>query len=383
MYLGPDHALEMTPESMRTLLHASLHREGPTAVVPQGGNLPGPVPWPARQAHFMNARLPLPEHLGHHSFSTAELKSAGVDIQRTKAQDLHRFAQGMYRPSTAHPSAWRHHGRPEPMHGFSPSDLRALLRHHQQAVLSHLSAAHLFEIPVPGHASATRAPHRLSARTLHLTIQKGRRLRRKATVEHRRLLGNTDITSLFGLRVTAAARTWLDLATMQPLMDLHALVVAGDFVVNPPWLAGIGRTDPLTNVQEIHQAMDRAGRFVGISAAREALSLVRVGADSPQETRLRLAIVDAGLPEPGLQISVDPSDPWAPHADLGFPQWKIAIQYEGAHHRDRRQQEIDARRDEWFQAHGWIVIKVTSADTRQGFRRVTDRIARHIASAAR
>lgn len=331
----------------------------------------------------MNARIPLPEHLNRHSFSTAELSSAGLGIQRTKAQDLHRFAQGMYRPDTAHPSTWRDHGRSDPRHGLSPSDLRALLRHHQQAVLSHLSAAHLFEIPIPGRAAAEQSSPRLSARTVHLTVQEGRRVRRKATVEHRRPLGAADITHLFGLRVTTAARTWLDLTTMAPLMDLHSLIIAGDFMVNRPWVAGIGRTDPLTTVDGIREAMARTGRFVGISAAREALALIRVGADSPQETRLRLALVHAGLPEPQLQVPADPADPWAPHADLGYVEWKLAIQYEGAHHRDRRQQEIDARRDEWFQSHGWLVIKVTHADARQGFQGVIDRIRRHIEASTR
>lgn len=329
----------------------------------------------------MNARQPLPPHLAHQSFSTRELSSAGIGIQRTRAQDLHRFAQGMYHANTAPSSAWSDHGRPEPGHGLSPSNLRSLLRHHPRAVVSHLSAAHLFDVPAPRGPRTAAQVDRLSPQAIHLTTPRGQRLRRNATVEHQRPLSETDITHLFGIRVTTSARTWLDLASMTPWMDVEALVIAGDFIINRPWLPGLGRTEPLTTIEEIRQCMLRAGRFVGISAAREALDLIRVGSDSPQETRLRLALRNAGLPEPGLQVSADPADAWAPHADLGFLEWKIALQYEGAHHRDRRQQEIDARRDAWFQSHGWFVIKVTAADERQGFRRVIDLIRRHIAIA--
>jgi hypothetical protein len=180
------------------------------------------------------------------------------------------------------------------------------------------------------------------------------------------------------IRVTTAARTWLDLAAVHPRLDRDDLIVAGDHLVNLPWLTGVGRTDPITTLAEIRAAMQRAGRFRGITAAREALEFVRVGADSPPESRTRLALVDAGLPEPELQVPADPADPCSPRADLGLVRWKIALQYEGYHHRDARQQAADAHRDAWFQTHGWLVIKVTSADLRDGFRRVVRLVREHI-----
>ena len=47
---------------------------------------------------------------------------------------------------------------------------------------------------------------------------------------------------------------------------------------------------------------------------------------------LRLAMVDAGLPEPNLQLTLRSGDPLSPSADLGYRAQRLAIQYDGGHH---------------------------------------------------
>jgi hypothetical protein len=326
----------------------------------------------------MNARRPLPPPLDGDSFSTKELRAAGFDLDRTVAQDVQRFSHGLYRPAGPPPLTWESSGLADPGHGLSPQDVRALLRHRPDAVVSHLSAGHLYQVPLPRWTA--RSPHG----ALHVSVPHGgSRIRRAGIVEHRRTVPDADVDHRLGIRVTSAARTWLDLATLNPPLGRDDLVIAGDHLVRHPWLTGVGRTDPLTTPAEIRAALQRAGRFRGVTAARQALELVRVGADSPPETRTRLALIDAGLPEPELQVPVDPADPYSPRADLGLVRWKIALQYEGYYHRDARQQAADARRDAWFQVYGWLVVKITSEDLHDGFRRVLRLILERLASHGR
>jgi hypothetical protein len=169
--------------------------------------------------------------------------------------------------------------------------------------------------------------------------------------------------------MTTPERTWCDLSSLLRPGQEDLLVAAGDYLVTPPWTP-YGRDEPITSVARIQRTLAEAGRFKGVRLARAALPLVRVGADSVPETLLRLALVNAGLPEPELQVRADPHDRLSPRADLGYQPWRIALQYDGEHHRSKEQQARDARRDAWFQSHGWMVIRVTAADLQDGFAHV-------------
>ncbi|HRO29238.1 MULTISPECIES: endonuclease domain-containing protein [Micrococcaceae] len=170
------------------------------------------------------------------------------------------------------------------------------------------------------------------------------------------------------MNLTSPARTLIDLAADERLAFVD-LVVVSDAIVNRPYRPG-GRIDGLDTPAGLAAAVASAGRRPGIRRARHVIDQTRVGADSPQETRVRLALVDAGLPEPELQVKGDPAERWSPEADLAYRDLKIAIQYDGKHHRSREQQAADAYRDEWFQRHGWLVVRLTWADQAQGFARL-------------
>jgi hypothetical protein len=101
---------------------------------------------------------------------------------------------------------------------------------------------------------------------------------------------------------------------------------------------------------------------------------MRVGSDSFPETFLRLAPRDARLPEPELQPRLDPNKPRSPAADLGYRKHRIAVQYEGAHHRSREQQSRDNRRDELFVSAGWSYFKPNADDLADGFQELIARI---------
>jgi len=70
------------------------------------------------------------------------------------------------------------------------------------------------------------------------------------------------------------------------------------------------------------------------SALRSALEAVRVGADSPQETRLRLAVTRAGLPTPLLNTTLRTATGRALHTpDFQWPEQRVCAGHDAC--RDR------------------------------------------------
>ena len=113
---------------------------------------------------------------------------------------------------------------------------------------------------------------------------------------------------------------------------------------------------------EILLARHRGRR--GVRNAHRALALVDGGAESPRETWLRLLLIKAGLPRPQTQIRVlDDYGQIVARLDMGWPELKIGVEYDGDHHwTDRQQLARDIRRTELLREMGWEVIRVTAED---------------------
>lgn len=179
--------------------------------------------------------------------------------------------------------------------------------------------------------------------------------------------------------MTTPERTWLDLANE---LTPDYLVALGDQLVRVPRPGLEGREHPYATFDSLQSILAAHSWSRGVGRAKAALELMRVGADSVPETLLRLAMHHAGLPEPELQILLNPENSRSPSADLGFRRWRLAIQYEGAHHSGEDQRLRDARRDRSFRAAGWTVIHATVDDLRDDFRGVLRRIRQHLARVA-
>jgi len=108
---------------------------------------------------------------------------------------------------------------------------------------------------------------------------------------------------------------------------------------------------------------------------------MRVGADSAPESLLRLAMADAGLPEPDLQLSLRVGDTVSPTADLGYRHRRIAIQYDGGHHLLDAQAFSDRRRDKAFESAGWTVLMFDKDDHADGFQRAIGKIKQTLRTA--
>ena len=129
-------------------------------------------------------------------------------------------------------------------------------------------------------------------------------------------------------------QTFLDLAHQLSLVDL---VVLGDSVV---------RRRRTTPEELVSATRERRGPYSRL--ARRAAALVRAGVDSPMETRLRLLIVFAGLPEPEVDHRVHDDDgTLLRRYDLTYLPFPHIIEYDGRQHAESDEQWLtDLGRDE-------------------------------------
>ncbi|TQS46922.1 endonuclease domain-containing protein [Cryptosporangium phraense] len=105
------------------------------------------------------------------------------------------------------------------------------------------------------------------------------------------------------------------------------------------------------------------------SKAARAIALADPRAESPQETRTRVRLVLAGFPPPTTQHEVFADDRFVARVDLAWPNAKVALEYDGAHHvGDTRQMAHDRERLNKLQAEGWLVLHLTAADLKNEHR---------------
>lgn len=302
----------------------------------------------------MTPRSQMPAELQNCVFSVRQALDAGVTRSRLRARDITGLAAGLYA-----------HGVDEPTELARAAALRYW---RPELWLSHASAARAHGLWIP--PSIARDPR------LHVSLPRLQRTVRAAGFAGHAMIARADDVLRFdgvahapaGLAaaVSSPVRTWLDLA---PLLSLEELIVLGDQLVRRPYPRLDGRSEPWATLSGLDARLNDHRGMSGTGMARRALDLIRVGSDSPPETRMRLAIMRAGLPEPELQVRLDERDPHWIAADMGYRGSRLALHYEGAHHRTPEQFERDIRRDEAFSARGWRNLRFTREDWRQGFGR--------------
>jgi hypothetical protein len=154
-----------------------------------------------------------------------------------------------------------------------------------------------------------------------------------------------------GVPVTTPPRTAWDVAALEPL---GTAVAALDAMVQ----TGAVRAEELAAM-----TLAGVGRW-GVAKVRRAFELVDPRAGSPPESRVRVALVLAGL-SPFPQFDVFDGSEWLGRVDLAFPEAKIAIEYEGAYHFEDGQIVRDDVRYSRLRAAGWTVIRLSAADLRE------------------
>ena len=200
-------------------------------------------------------------------------------------------------------------------------------------------------------ASALHGAKWIDANRPATTIDTNRR-RTSGIVVWASTITEEEVCVIDGMRVTTPVRTAVDLARRYPLDTAVAAVDA---------LARATRLE----VAEIEHAVRQYPGRQGQGRALKAISLVDRGAESPRETWLRLIVVRAGYPRPTTQLPVyNEYGALIGVVDLGWRGPKIAMEYEGKHHRMSRERfDKDVRRIDELLEQRWIVIRVTAMDT--------------------
>ena len=202
------------------------------------------------------------------------------------------------------------------------------------AAFSHRTAGELFGAPI----AAPTAPH--VALTPRRTLPQ-----RTGLIVHGRRLTSDDVTDHDGLRLTSGAQTFLDLA---PSVWPDELVAVGDALLR----AGHMTTESLS------ERLARADRVRGVVRARACAPLLSPLSMSRPESLIRYWVLTSDLPTPRAQIPIH--DRWGVprvHADLGFEEWKVALEYEGRQHADAEQFGRDIDRYSLMAADGWVALR--------------------------
>lgn len=175
--------------------------------------------------------------------------------------------------------------------------------------------------------------------------------RRAGLVARQAALPPEDVRVVDGVRVLHPARAAADLMRTGPLLEA---VVVADACLH----ARLATRDALA------QRLDAAAGRRGVVVAREACALADARAESPQESRLRVPLVLAGLPVVPQWEVRDPRGVVVARVDLALPHLRLALEYDG---RDAHGPEAfvrDRQRQNALVALGWTVLRVTAADLR-------------------
>lgn len=147
------------------------------------------------------------------------------------------------------------------------------------------------------------------------------------------------------------------------------------------------RVDALLNATgcSVSDVESIAGRYPGargIRLLRAVLGLADGGAESPQETRLRLLLVRSGFPRPVTQISV-PANRWGlipRRIDMGWPDKMVGVEYGGEQHfANPDDYAKDIERLEFLANSGWKIVRVSSRQLRYERPAILRRVAHAVA----
>ncbi|WP_426624057.1 DUF559 domain-containing protein [Leifsonia sp. McL0607] len=272
---------------------------------------------------------PLPPIQRSPAFSVSAAAAAGVSSARLRRSDLVAPFHGARVSAAAFDGGFRsrcvaYRAVMQPTHCYS---------HDTAAIIYGLSVPHWMHESTDLHVSA---------------LDGGRAPRGTGVRGHKSNLRAEEIHVHGGMRVPGVEQVMCQLASV---LTIEELVVLGDSCVR--------RKNPLSTHSRLTAAAQAARNRPGVGALRSALARVRADTDSPMETVLRLALVDAGLPEPVVNRPIRIGSGIELHGDLVYVERRVVVEYDGDHHRtEARQYNRDIDRIWALEAAGWRVIRV-------------------------
>jgi hypothetical protein len=184
---------------------------------------------------------------------------------------------------------------------------------------------------------------------VEVTLPPGSHMVRVNGIRSRRaILSDLDVRRLGDVRVSTPAATAVRLASV---LARDPAVAAVDQLIAK-------RVVDLATVR----ARAGAARGPGSARGRTVAGLADGLAASPQETRVRLLIGRSSLPTPVAQYCVLADGRFVARVDFGWPEHKVAVEYDGLWHGEPGQFARDRKRLNRLLAAGWRIVFVTAAD---------------------
>jgi Protein of unknown function (DUF559) len=177
----------------------------------------------------------------------------------------------------------------------------------------------------------------------------GSRLRNRAGCLTREItVDDSDLCVVDGVTMTTELRTVFDCSRWLSLVEA---VVVADALAH----AGVVTAEDLERYAKTHRALR------GVRQVDRVVELMEPLSESPMETRVRLLIVLAGLPQPQAQLIItDRLGRFVARADLGYRERLLIVEYDGAFHWEQRRE--DDRRREAMRSLGWTVLVFSAED---------------------
>ncbi len=281
----------------------------------------------------------MPPQLPNGSFPASAAESLGLTRKQLRRDGIVTVSRGLRLPLHSTGTVAEH------LRGYTELD--------PGCCLTHGSAARI-------HGISLSAPFDQDWRIHLARSAENWKPRRRNVVGHQLTFKPGEVVELDGVRLTSPARTWLDLAQS---MTIDGIVAAGDSIVvehgdeHPRPRTALASLEDLKAMVAAHPGMR------GVRKARLALDFIRVGADSPPETQMRLLLVQAGLPEPTLNHVI--FNTWGAPAvwpDAAYLRERVALQYDGGHHGEPEQYQRDIRRQALTERLGWREVRVHHDD---------------------
>lgn len=307
----------------------------------------------------MNQRARLPADINYRPFSRQHALSAGISDSRMRANDLEAPHFGMRRPVGL------------------PSDIFWQARDCQQvmapgAVFSHLTAIRLYGLPLPLYCDDA----------IHVSVLAGLRPpERRGIVGHEIdpvrwarteiLHHDHETADRFLIPVVSAPLGWAQLAGV---IDRADLVAVGDAI--------LASDPPLATLEDLIEVARLWRGRRGAKALAWAVQLLRYRTWSRPETLFRLMELEAGIPEPQLNVLVfDMSGQELTTPDQSWPQFRVLLEYEGDGHRSQAKFRSDITRYENYADGGWTVVRVHADDVFGDPNTALERLGRRLRSA--
>ncbi|OOC52862.1 MULTISPECIES: hypothetical protein [Nocardiopsis] len=214
------------------------------------------------------------------------------------------------------------------------------------AVVCDVTASYVWGVDLyPAGTRATRTRP-------HVSVPRGVRTSGAPVVTHRDPVPAADRTEVEGVRITTPARTAADVAARAPSV----------FVATARLDAFLSRG--LVTRRDLVGATHRPRSGQRLRRLRTALRYSSELSRSPGESWTRALVLEAHLPRPVSQCPVA-TDEGLFHADLGWPDQKVALEYDSLEfHSSAPARAGDRIRYAAMWARGWEVVPVSVYDLR-------------------